>query len=113
MRKISDPTVHEISPERASSKAWRIASLVVLGLLLAMPLEEGASLCIGQWRQVMGTNTEIRTPILDSVTEWVQSAHQSTWNWLSPQFQRLPWNPSYVLPIAAVVTVLGMFMLRR
>jgi len=90
-----------------------MACIVVLGLLLAVPVEEGVSLCIGQWRQVMGTETEVRTPILDSVGDGLQAAHQSMSNWLSPQFQRVPWNPAYVLPIAAVVTVLGMIMLRR
>ncbi len=113
MRKVAVPLDREISPKRRRSKVLQLAVVVVLGLLLAIPGVEGAAVCIGKWREVLGTNTEVRTPILDSISAELQAAHDSMSNWIHPHFQRLPWNPSYVLPIAAVVTVLGMGMLKR
>jgi hypothetical protein len=113
MRKYSDSTDHDASPEDRRPKARLRNYLIVLGLLFAMPAVEGVSICIGQWREVMGINNKVHTPILDSVTTEVQETHQSFRNWLGSHFQRLPWSPTYVLPIAAVVTFLGVAMLRR
>jgi len=112
MHKFPIPIAHDMSGHRPAPKLMRMTFIVLLGLALAPPVEEGGSLCVGQWCEVMGQNTEVRTPILDSAQEGLQFAHRALWSWMSPQFQRLPWNPSYVLPIAAVVMALGMMMLR-
>jgi len=112
MHKFPIPIADDIIPERRRSKGLRTASIVLLGLVLAAPVEEGVSLCIGQWREVMGTNNEVRTPILDSVHDGLQDAHQSVWNCITPQFQRVPWSPRVVLTVAAVVVVLGIVMLK-
>jgi hypothetical protein len=113
MRKLQETVARKDRPEGLGAKVRRIAWLVLLGLLLAMPAAEGVSICIGQWRTVMGINTEVRTPILNRISDELEVAHESMRNWFKPHFQRLPWSPTYVLPIAAVVTVLGMMMLRR
>jgi len=112
MHKFPIPIADQISPERRRSKVLRTASIVLLGLVLAAPVQEGVSLCIGQWRQVLGTNTEVRTPILDSVHDGLQDAHQSVWSSVSAQFERVPWAPRFVLTVAAVVVVLGIVMLK-
>jgi len=113
MRKNPIYNAQNIRPERRGSKVIRFACLVAVGLLLAAPLAEGVSLCIGQWCEVMGKNTEVRTPVLDSVNDHIQATHESIGMWVSEQFQRVPWDPGFVLPIAVVVVVLGILMLKR
>ncbi|MFI5461006.1 MAG: hypothetical protein ACHRXM_36825 [Isosphaerales bacterium] len=112
MYKFPIAIAHDIRPERRSSKALRTATVVLLGLVLAAPVQEGVSLCIGQWREVMGTSTEVRTPILDSVHDRLQDAHQSVANSISNQFQTVPWAPSLVLTVAAVVVAVGVVILK-
>src|SRR5262245_34698778 len=111
MHKFPLPLGHDIRPEPRRSKIVRIAFILVLGLGLAPPLEEAASICVANWFQLIGTNTEVRTPILDAVHDGLDTAHESVCSWMSPQFHRLPWNPSFVLPIAAGIMVLGMLMM--
>jgi len=113
MPKIPTYNAHAARPEGLRSKLIRSACLVAVGLVLAVPIKEVVSLSIGQWCEVMGKNTEVRTPVLDSVNDGVQSTHQSVGTWMSEQFQRVPWDPGLVLPIAAVVMVLGILMLKR
>lgn len=105
-----EPTV---LPERRRSKLTRLACIIAVGLVLAVPITEAASLFIGQWYEVMGTNTEVRTPVLDSVNDGLQSTQQSFSSWMSDQFRRVPWDPAIVLPIAAVVMVVGILMLKK
>jgi hypothetical protein len=112
MQKLSNPLAHEISPTKRGSRVLRIASILVLGIGLAALIQETAAICHGQWCQLLGSDAEVRTPILDSVQEGVQTAHSSFWNAISPYFQSLPWSPSVVLPVAVVVVVVGMVMLK-
>jgi len=113
MPKIPIYNAHDIRPNRRGSKIIRLAGLVAVGLALAVPLGEGISLCISQWCEVMGKNNQVRTPVLDSVNDRVQSTHETVGMWMSEQFQRVPWDPGLVLPIAGVVMVLGILMLKR
>jgi hypothetical protein len=112
MHKFPIPIAHDISPARHGSNALRTTCIIALGFVLAGPIEEAGAVCVGQWCQLMGTNIEIRTPILDLVNDNLETANSSVWSWLSPQFHRLPWKPSYVLPVAAVIMVVGTLMLR-
>jgi hypothetical protein len=113
MRKVPDALSDEPIPDRRNSRRQRIGLFVLIALLLALPVAEGSALCIGKWREVMGTNNEVRTPTLDKIGEHLGEAHESMGQWLGSHFQHIPWNPSYVLPIAAVVTLMGIAMLKR
>jgi hypothetical protein len=112
MLKLPIPIAHEISPEHHRSKVLWAAFIVAACVVLAGPGMEVASLCYGQWCQILDKDSDTRTPILDSVQDGVQTAHQSVWSWISPYFERVPWHPSVVLPIAAVVTLLGIMLMK-
>ena len=61
-------------PERRRTKAIRTACIVAVGLMLAVPIMEAASLCIGQWCEVLertrrfgpGTRFGQRRPAIDA-----------------------------------------------
>jgi hypothetical protein len=112
MHKFPLPLAHEIPPETSGSKLVRTAAIVILGIALVPPVAEGLSICYGQWCEVLGRNTEVHTPVLDSVQDNVHDVHRSAWGWMSAQFQRLPWQPRFVLPVATAIMLIGMIMLR-
>jgi hypothetical protein len=89
-----------------------IASIFVLAPLIAPLVMEAVGLCYAQWCTTFGTSAEVRTPIIDSIQEGIESVRDDLWSALSARFQRVPWNPKVVLPIAAVIMAVGMVMLR-
>jgi hypothetical protein len=111
MQKLAIP-LSDLSPVRPESKLIRIVSILVLGIALATLIKESAAICHGQWCQFLGSDAEVQTPIFVSLQDGVVTAHSSIWNSMAPWFQRVPWNPSIVLPIAVVVMVFGMAMLK-
>ncbi len=52
------------------------------------------------------------TPTLDAIGERVAAVREDLWYHVSSRFNRVPWNPRVVLPIAVVVMLLAMVMLR-
>jgi len=90
----------------------RTGAIVVLGLCLAPLIAEGALICHAQWSQVLGRNTDARTPVLDSLHDGVEAGHQSVWGFISSYFQRVPWSHELVLAMGAIVVVVGMLMLK-
>jgi hypothetical protein len=112
MKKLTIPLAHDIGPKRRGSKLIRITLIVVLGVAIAALIHELGSFCHGQWCQVLGNDAEVHTPIFDSVLEGVHTAYHSLWGSISPYFERVPWSLNIVLPIAAIVTVVAMVMMR-
>src|SRR5436190_6756673 len=112
MSKKTIPLAPDLKPERRRSKLLPIASILVLAPLLAPLVVEAVAVCYAQWSEVMGTSARVRTPIMDSIEERIQSVREDLWCAVSSRFQRVPWNPKIVLPIAAVIMALAMMMLR-
>ena len=102
----------DLRPDRRTSKVLPIAAIFVLAPLLAPMILEAASLCHAQWSAALGNPARVRTPILDSIEEEIESVRDDLWSAISARFQRVPWNPKIVLPIAAVIMAVGMAMLR-
>jgi hypothetical protein len=112
MHKFPIPVAHAA---RAANPRWsplRTGALLLLGLLLAPLIAEGALLCHAQWSQVLGRNTEARTPVLNSLHDGLEAGHQSVWGFISSYFKRVPWSHEIVLATGAVVVVVGMLMLK-
>ena len=102
----------DLKPERRKSKLVPIASILLLAPLLAPLIMEAVALGHAQWCEVLGTSAVVRTPMLDSIGEQIQSTREELWYAISSRFQHVPWNPKIVLPIAAVIMALAMAMLR-
>ena len=102
----------DLRPDRRTSKVLPIASIFVLAPLLAPLILEAAALCHAQWYAAFGAPERVRTPILDSIAEGIESVRDDLWSAISARFQRVPWNPKVVLPIAAVIMAVAMKMLR-
>ena len=102
----------DLRPDGRRSKLVPIASIFVLAPLLAPLFLEVAGLCYAQWCAALGTSAQVRTPILDSIQEGIETVRDDFWSVLSARFQRVPWNPKVVLPVAAVIMAVSMVMLR-
>ena len=102
----------DVSPDRPRRKALPIISLVVTAPLLVPIFFDAVALCYGQWREMLGTPIEVRTPTFDAIAERVATVREDLRYHVSSRFQRVPWNPRVVLPIAVAVMLLAMVMLR-
>ena len=103
----------DASSDRGKSKLLLIVSISVLALLVAPLFMEGVALCYAQWCDVLGNSVAVRTPILDSIGDQLRTVQVDIRNALTPVFERVPWNPKVVLPIAVVIMALAMALLRR
>lgn len=113
MRKLAFQLGDDVQEARPRSRVPGI----LLGLLLVVGLGplalEGGAICLGHWRDYMGVNGQVKTPVLDQLQEVMQSTNESLWLEASPYLRRLPWDPKMVLPAATIVMAMAMFMLRR
>jgi hypothetical protein len=103
----------DLKPDRPRRKLLPILSLCVTIALLAPILRDAVVLCYGQWREILGTPTDVRTPALDAIGERADEVREDIWYHISSRFQRVPWNPRVVLPLAVVVMLVAMGMLRH
>jgi hypothetical protein len=113
MFKQSIPIAHEIKPTPTKSIRTWIIFIVGLGAILAPLVVEGTAICYAQWCEIMGKEIEARTPIIDSIAAALQSAHDLVADSLGPTFQSTIHNPNVALPVASVLLVVAMAMLRR
>jgi len=102
----------DLKPDRPRRKWLPILSLFVTIPLLAPILRDAVALCYGQWREMLGTPTDVRTPALDAIGERVGEVREDLRYHVSSRFQRVPWNPRVVLPIIVLVMLLAMWILR-
>jgi hypothetical protein len=112
MYKFPIPIAHDIRPTKPRCSLLRASATVLLGISLSPLIGEASSLCVAQWSRVMGRNVEVRTPVLDSVQDGIESGHRSFSGSISAYFQHLPWSPSIVLGVGAILMMLAMMMLK-
>ncbi len=106
------PLAPEICREPRRRKLLPIISLFVVAPLLAPVVKDAIVLCYAQWCEMLGTPVSVRTPTLDAIGERIESVRSECWYHVSSRFQRVPWNPRVVLPIAIVIMAVAMIMLR-
>jgi hypothetical protein len=113
MRKLALQLGHDFQEEKKRSKLPGIFLVIILVIGFAPLLMEGTSLCLANWREMMGVSASVKTPALDSVQENLETMQQAFWSEVTPYFRRLPWEPRMVLPASALVMAVAMLMLRR
>jgi hypothetical protein len=102
----------DIRPDRPRRRLLPILLLFVTVSLLVPVITDAVALCYGQWRGILGTPIDVRTPTLDAIGERIEEVREDFWYHVSSRFNRVPWNPRVVLSIAVVVMVAAMVMLR-
>jgi hypothetical protein len=101
----------EVAERRSRWPAVLMALILFVGL---GPLAiEGASMCLGTWKEFMGVSNNVKTPVLDGVQDGLNDVRDLIWGQITPWFRSMPWDPKFVLPAAAVVMAGAMLMLRR
>ena len=113
MRKLAMQLGHDLQAERRKSRVPLYLFIVFLTVGLGPLALEGGSICLSNWKEVMGVASDVRTPVLDNVQATSTSCKDMFWDEVTPLFRRLPWDPKMVLPAAAVVMAVAMLMLRR
>jgi len=113
MRKLAGQLGSEIQVEHHRSK-WPSVLMALILLLGLGPLAlEGIALCVGTWKEFLGVSGNVKTPVLDGVQDSLNDMSDIFWSQITPWFRSMPWDPKMVLPVAAVVMVMAMLMLRR
>lgn len=113
MRKLAMQLGHDVHEERRRSKVPLFLFIVFLTIGLGPLALEGASMCLSNWKEVLGVASTVRTPALDNVQASLDSTKDFFWDQVNPFFRRMPWDPKMVLPAAGVVMAVSMLMLRR
>jgi hypothetical protein len=113
MFKHSVPIVYEVRPASSKSKLPRILSILASGALLAPLAAEGAAICYVQWCEIMGKSAKVQTPIIDSIGSGLLCVRDLLADSFGSTFQRAIHEPTIALPVASVLLVLAMAVLRR
>ena len=113
MRKTVFRLDDEINEERPRSKLPLVFFVLFLVIGLGPLALEGASVCVANWKGIIGVSTEAPTPILDAVQDNLHEMNDGCRHFFSPWLRSLPWEPRMVLAVAGVIMALAMLMLRR
>jgi hypothetical protein len=113
MRKLAMQLGHDLQEERRKSKVPLYLFIVFLTIGLGPLAIEGGSICLSNWKEVMGVASNVRTPVLDNVQASLDDMRNYFWNEVTPFFRHIPWDPKMVLPAAGVIMAVAMLMLRR
>jgi hypothetical protein len=113
MRKLAMQIGDDFHEEKPRSRLPAVLMIFLLLVALAPLANEGVTLCVSNWKEYMGIPATVRTPVLDSLAEKLETVQGSFRDQVSPVFHRIPWDPKMVLPAAALVMAVAMLMLRR
>jgi hypothetical protein len=113
MFKQSIPIAYEVKPTRSRSTMIWIMSILAAGVFLVPVAAEATVVCYAQWCEIMGTTTNVQTPIIDWIGSGLQKAHDLVGEHVGPTFQHTVRDPTVALPVALVLIVVAMAMLRR
>src|SRR4051812_49239669 len=102
MRKL--PTVS--LDNRPRSRKRRVVGFLVITLLLVLSpvIYESSIVVAARWQGLFGVYPNVRTPVLDAITDNYQMATYDMKQWTRSIFHRTPWKSSYVIPIAIIFT---------
>ena len=100
-------------PRSPKSSRWRIGAIFVLAVVIVPLVVEGAMLTYGQWCSIMGRTTRVSTPVMDMVSNAFYETKDVVEEHFSPSFARVFSEPGMAIPVALVLIVCGMVLLRR
>jgi hypothetical protein len=113
MFKQAIPIAYEIKPTRSNSTLSWIISIILAAIFLVPLATEGMVICYAQWCELMGKSTAVQTPFIDSMGSGLEIARDLLAERVAPALQRVVRDPTVALPVATVLLVLAMAMLRR
>lgn len=99
-------------PDRPRRKLLPIASLLLAASLLTPIVIDATTLCYGQWRAMIGSPIDVRTPTFDAIGEQTALVREEVKYHILSRFQHVPWDYRSVLFVSVVVMLLAMVMLR-
>ncbi len=113
MRKLAGQLGSEIPVEHHRPR-WPGVLMALILLLGLGPLAiEGIALCVSEWKEFLGIADNVKTPVLDGFQNNLNDIQDIFRSQITPYLSSMPWDPKMVLPVAAVVMVMAMLMLRR
>ena len=96
-----------------SRSPLRIVLTVAVGLLLSPIIYESALICASRWKGMVGTSSELRTPVLDALTTQVVAAALTVATTGRAVLGKLPMGPAWVIGYAFGVAAVCSGFLRR
>jgi hypothetical protein len=107
------PIAYDIKPARPPSKLARITFMILVFVVLAPLVMEGAVTCYAQWCDVMGRSTEVKTPIINWIGRGLGDVHDQLADRIGPTFHSSVRDPKVALPVAGFLILAAMMMLKR
>ena len=101
-----------IEPSRPRTMRLRTVLLAAVVCFFVPLAAEAALICYGQWCEVLGGSADVQTPIIDSVGEGIQTARELLAEDLGPTWHAATHDAYVVLPVATVLIVVAMAILR-
>jgi len=111
MRKISTVSLDN----RPRTRKVRVTVFFVLTFLLILSpvIYESVLVCAGRWQAMFGVYPNVRTPVLDFLSDNWEMATFDLKHWSRGIFTRTPWKSSYVIPFAIFWTGVLALLLRK
>lgn len=113
MAKYSIPIAYDIPAGRPKSSRWRIGTICTLVVIIVPFAVESAALCYGQWRSITGSSTHVSTPVMDTFSNAFLETKYVFEDHFMASFARVFREPAVAIPVALVLIVCGMMLLRR
>jgi hypothetical protein len=113
MAKNPIPIAFDDITSRPKSSPWRIGTICVLAIIIVPIVVEGAALSYGQWCSITGRSNRVSTPIMDTVSNAFHETRSVVDDVFSPSFARVFREPGVAIPVALVLIVIGMTLMRR
>jgi hypothetical protein len=113
MAKSSISIAYDIPDARRRPKPWRIGAILVLAVITVPLVVEGGALCYGQWCSITGSSVRVSTPVMDAFSNAFHETKGALEDLLAPSVSRAFTEPAVAIPVALVLIVCGMMLLRR
>ena len=114
MRKLAMQLGHDVQAEHRKSKVPLYLFIVFLAIGLGPLALEGGSICLSNWKEVMGVASSVRHSQPWTTCRLTSTSSKTcSGTGLPLSSAAYPGTPKMVLPAAAVVMAVAMLMLRR
>jgi hypothetical protein len=109
--KLSDTSAGITSALRERNLRTGLAFLICV-MLSAPLLYEGTLMCYGHWMEALGRPVDVRTPMLDRISDQIETARSDSSRAMNSYFAHAAVDPKALFVVGMVILVLAGLMLR-
>lgn len=110
--------VHVLQEKKArgyppGSKRGLLKLFLLVSLIVSPLAFEGAKVCVARWRSMLGTHSEVETPIWNNVVAAYRSASDEWYYRVGRGIEPGQWSAGMAVPAVIVVAIASTFFLRN